>query len=160
MGDLKLRDIFPKTAERLTKISVYVNGGWQFTTLSDSAKVTNNSQSFFQINEIFGLVSENIQNPSKISARGSKGDYVALSRTGLMQVISRSQYKELFAKPIIYPNKKLTTSLKLQDPMYLTKIVKGSPTVYSNTTNTQRSVKPKDMNMVTAGSTGCNCSKK
>jgi hypothetical protein len=159
MGDLKLRDIFPKTVEKLTKLSIYVNGVWEFTELPSVASQSNGSQSFYQINQIFGLVSENNTNPSKISSRGARGDYVALSRTGLMQVINRNEYKKLFAKPVIYPNKKLTTSLKLQDPMYLTKIVKGSPTVYSNTTTGPQSVKPKDMTMVTAGSTGCNCSK-
>ena len=137
-----------------------MNGVWQFSTLPETPEKTNGSQSFYKINETFGLVSENITNPAKIASRGSRGDYVALSKTGLLQVITKSQYKELFTKSIVYPNKNLTTSLKLKDPMFLTKLVKGSPAIYSNSTTTQQTSKPKDMNMVTAGSTGCNCSKK
>ena len=174
MKDLELKDILARQVESFTKISVYLNGQWQFATIVNPIAVDNN-QSFYRIDYKFGLVKSSQNNPKKLSLFGNPGDYVAIDNVGIYSLVKKDQYKQLLnSKSIgqssVVPtqtstNATPTTSASLKNPNYITEVVKGSAPKTSNSTTVQKTQdKPKQSytpkqksSKPTGGSTCTNC---
>ena len=174
MKDLELKDILERQVESFTKISVYLNGQWQFATLVNPIAVDNN-QSFYRIDYKFGLAKSSQENPKKFSLFGNPGDYVAIDNVGIYSLVKKDQYKQLFnSKSIgqssVVPtqtstNATPTTSASLKNPNYITEVVKGLAPKTSNSTTVQKtqdkpkqSYTPKQKASKPAGGSTCtNC---
>jgi len=125
MKDLDTKDILKRERTRLTKLSIYLNGRWQFATLTNPIRVDGN-QSFYRINYKFGLVKDTISVPKIYTQAGEPGDFVAMDGTGELSLVKKADYKRQF--PVLNKNPKTPadSSQKLKDPDYITKIVRGS----------------------------------
>ena len=125
MKDLELKDILAKGRVGYNKVSLYLNGKWQFAPLGNPV-ITNESQTFFRVATPFGLVKSTETNPAKYTVLGNPGDYVALDQLGEVALVTKEQFKTLFPRKNTYPKQKPTTSSVLKDPNYITKIVRES----------------------------------
>jgi hypothetical protein len=161
MKDLELSDIFQKPSEITTRISLYEDGVWSFTQLDPINNVkTFQNQTFFKINQVFGLLRDYVSDPSKVSVTGEPGEYVGVSPTGRLYKLTIQEFLSIF--PILTPieENRNYNSTRLRDPNFITKIVKGSNPTFSNTTMTMPSraptTSPNYYNPQTA-STSCGC---
>ena len=125
MKDLELKDILNKERIPFTKLSVYINGRWEFATLSNPI-ITKDDQSYYRMVYRFGLTKDSVNDPAKFSQLGEPGDYVAMDSTGELSLVKKQQYNQIFPQQNIKPKKMLDSSAKLSDPNYITKIVRGS----------------------------------
>jgi hypothetical protein len=125
MKDLELNDILNRTRIPYTKLSVYLNGIWQFATLTNPIRVED-GQSFYRIIYKFGLTKNSETLPTNYTLEGSPGDYVAMDSTGELSLVKKDEYKRLFPVLNKKPKRMPDSSKKLKDPNYITKIVRGS----------------------------------
>tara|TARA_R110000796_G_scaffold247298_1_gene372676 strand:+ start:400 stop:837 length:438 start_codon:yes stop_codon:yes gene_type:complete len=136
MKDLELKDILIKKTKPYTRVSVYRDGRWMFIYPQKLVKVTD-SQRFYRIDEKFGLVKAGNNDPKAASSRGVPGDYVSVGiQQAVMATVTVEEYNILFPPANRNPPNRPITSAFLQDPTFVTKLLKGSPTTNSNTTNT------------------------
>lgn len=148
MKDLELNDILQRERNPLTKISVYVNGRWQFVSLSNPIK-TQGNQSFYRIIYKFGLIKSSVTTPINRTINGQPGDYVAMDSQGELSLVTRAQYEQIFPKLIEGQGAGADSSAKLKDPNYITQIVRGYTPPASNTAIQSTPPPP-----TTGGSTG------
>ena len=153
MKDLEIRNIFPKNLNIPKRLSVYKNGNWQFTTPANPIKVDKN-QTFYRVNEAFGITNVFTDDPSKTIARGGVGDILIVLSTGTMRILPNSQYVSMYPDLVtIPPTTRTVNSLRLKDPNYITEVAKGSgkPISYNMAPTTRQAPMP-------SKPTGCNCS--
>jgi hypothetical protein len=124
MKDLELRDIMDRPRPELTKLVVYLNGSWQFASLTNPLR-TDEGQSYYRIDKRFGLVRSTSNNPKNAKIFGDAGEYIAVDSTGEMSLVKADQYKRLFPASNPTPNPP-TSSKELSDPNFLTNIVRKS----------------------------------
>jgi len=135
MKDLQLSDIFQKASEITTKISVYEDGEWRFISLDPFSNIkTFQNQTFYRINQVFGLLRQEVSDPSKFSVKGEAGQFVGVSPSGRLYKLTVEEYKSIFPIPVVITESKNYNSEKLKDPKFITKIVKGSDPTSSNST--------------------------
>lgn len=136
MKDLELKDVLDRQRIRLTKVSVYVNGIWQFAAVQGSTFV-DEGQTLYKSTYKFALIDQAVDDPKAGEIFGKPGDYIAIDPTGEVSLITAEQYKQRFPKRVKQPYMPETSS-KLKNPNFLTEIVRGSQTTSSNTTPTPR----------------------
>ncbi len=97
MRRMKYYDVIAKPATALRLISVRRRGVWRFGTLNKApvAKKTEN-QTFYVINESFGLCNYDQRDPEKMLFRGEPGDYVALDKKGNLTLVKLADYMRRF----------------------------------------------------------------
>jgi len=98
MEELDLRNILNRPNRRLLQVSIYLNGFWRFTSLTNPIRIYE-GRSFYRINYPFGLVKEGTVFPNLVSVQGVAGDYVAEDLRGFLTLITAQQYKDLFDLP-------------------------------------------------------------
>ena len=133
MKDLELRDIFSKKPSPLVKLALYVNGRWQFGSVTESNGVSDEGQAIYRVPVKFSLVAQNVNDPSLGTLLGKPGDYFGIDRLGQLSLITQEQYDYRFPKKR-KPTYSADNSEKLKDINYITEIVRGSKVVTSNTT--------------------------
>tara|TARA_R110000796_G_C14391212_1_gene416465 strand:+ start:128 stop:721 length:594 start_codon:yes stop_codon:yes gene_type:complete len=132
MKDLTLKDIIPRPEVPLTRLSVYFEGQWTFATLSTPTRSTE-TQSFYLISYSFGLVRQGVANPAQRALNGEAGSYAIQDRDGSLSMATPAQYEQLFPRILVDRPAPPTTSQLLQDPNYLTNVVRKSRNEGSNT---------------------------
>ena len=149
MKDLELRDVLDRRRSPLTKLSVYVNGKWQFASVGSSNFIADGNQRIYRGVTKFALIPSTVNDPKNGTLFGEPGDYIGIDSFGELSLITKAQYLQRFPKrrsPSIPPD----TSSKLKNPNYITEIVRGSTPAPSNT----RPTTPTYTAPSTGGSTG------
>jgi hypothetical protein len=137
MKDLEEKDILNRTRQKLTRFSIYLEGRWRFGRLLSPTVIADN-QSIFRMSVPFALVAANENNPRNASLLGRPGDYIASDNLGELSIITEAQYNLRFPKRRKQPYRP-ETSEKLKGGDFITKTVRESQTVRSNTTSGRRS---------------------
>ena len=132
MKDLTLKDIIPRPEVPITQLSVYFEGRWTFAEFSTPTRTTE-TQSFYLISYPFGLVRQGVANPAQRALNGDAGSYAIQDRDGSLSVATPAQYEQLFPRILVDRPAPPTTSQLLQDPNYLTNVVRKSRNEDSNT---------------------------
>ena len=120
MKDLQLTDILARQESPLTRLAVYINGRWLFTSFNDPVRTTL-QQNFYLISTPFGLTSKGVTNAANNSFNGNPGDYVAEDKNqGVLSVVTASHYSMMFSSPQQIP---ITpeSSEQLKNPNFITK---------------------------------------
>ena len=120
MKDLQLTDILARQESPLTRLAVYINGRWLFTSFNDPVRTTL-QQNFYLISTPFGLTTSNALDPAKYAIKGEPGDYVAQDKNqGVLSVVTASHYSMIFPSPQQIPITP-TSSEQLKNPNFITK---------------------------------------
>lgn len=149
MKDLELRDILDRRRYPLTKLSVYVNGKWQFASIQGASFISDGNQNIYKGRTKFALIPNNVNDPKSGELFGEPGDYIGIDSQGELSLLTAEQYKQRFPRKI-NPQTPADTSKKLKNPNYITEIVRGSTPAPSNT----RPTTPTYTAPSTGGSTG------
>ena len=159
MKDLELPDIFERTNVITTRLSVYEDGLWRFIQLDPTTNVkTYENQTFYKINQLFGLVKEGVNDPSIVSVLGQPGEYVGVSFSGRLYKLTVKEFLSIFPRQILARENRNYNSERLRDPNFITKIVKGSgPTDSNSTMPAMTSPKPTTYYNPPKVSSGCGC---
>ena len=133
MKDLELRDIIPRQASPLVKLALYVNGRWQFGSVTDSGGLSSDDQTIYRVSVKFSLVGQNQNDPSRGTLFGEPGDYFGIDRLGHLSLLTQEQYEYRFPREK-KPSYSADSSESLKNKNYITEIVRGSAPGTSNTT--------------------------
>lgn len=148
MKDLELRDVLDRRRSPLTKLSVYVNGKWQFASVGSSNFIADGNQRIYRGVTKFALIPSTVNDPKKGTLFGEPGDYIGIDSFGELSLITKAQYLQRFPKRRS-PSTPPDTSSKLKNPNYITEIVRGSQPAPSNSRPTTSTPPP-----TSAGSRG------
>ena len=148
MKDLELRDILDRRRYPLTKLSVYVNGKWQFASIQGASFISDGNQNIYRGRTKFALIPNNVNDPKSGELFGEPGDYIGIDSQGELSLLTAEQYKQRFPRKI-NPQIPADTSRKLKNPDYITEIVRGSQPAPSNSRPTTSTPPP-----TSAGSRG------
>lgn len=132
MEELNLNDILNRPDRRLLQASIYLNGFWRFTSLTNPVRVYE-GRSFYRINYPFGLVKEGVVFPDQVSVRGVAGDYVAEDLNSYLTLITAQQYKDIFEPPQNVAVKQPVNQRSLSDKFIVNNSYKNSSTPSYNT---------------------------
>jgi hypothetical protein len=133
MEELNLNDILNRPNRRLLQVSIYLNGFWRFTSLTNPIRIYE-GRSFYRIDYPFGLVKEDTVSPDLVSVRGVAGDYVAEDLNGYLSLITAQQYKELFEIPQNIAVKQPVNQRSLSDKFIVNNSYKNTTKPAYNTT--------------------------
>jgi hypothetical protein len=152
---MKSYDLFVKPEPVLNRISVRRRGVWVFASIPAStfARETK-SQKFYLINEPFGLVRYDRDNPAKISKRGRAGDYIVSDFQGHLNIVTAEDYKRRF--PAINTTKVYTppTSRDFMNPNYSQESNENGSSVISNSSTSNSSTSTGGSANARSGNTG------
>lgn len=148
MKDLELRDILDRRRYPLTKLSVYVNGKWQFASIEGASFISDGNQNIYRGRTKFALIPNNVNDPKSGELFGEPGDYIGIDSQGELSLLTAEQYKQRFPRRI-NPQTPADSSKKLKNPDYITEIVRGSQPAPSNSRPTTSTPPP-----TSAGSRG------
>ena len=123
MKDLDARDILNRTGTQATKLSIRLNGGYQFAELT-TPLFEKDGLTYYRIPYDFGLVNSRTQDPNIMLQRGESGDYVTVDAFGELTLITKKVYDMMFPKSNPRPKLLPRDSKKLKDPNYITNIVR------------------------------------
>jgi hypothetical protein len=129
----RIQDLLIRPNRVLFNVSVYLNGRWFFDSLQNPVK-TYEGQNYYRMNYPFGLIYEDVADPSKINVRGNAGDYVTENADGSLGILSNAMYKQMFSDRNPYQEAPPPTSNLLRNANYLTNVLRGSSTPSYNTT--------------------------
>jgi len=139
--DLTSRDILKRTLKVPTRLSQYKFGRWEFANPSNAVKSTR-EQTFYLLNSKFGICNGPQEDATRTMFRGKPGDYLAVSREGVMSVVTRSEFNRLFPKDNLSPPYRPRSSKLLRNPKVLTNTMKKSGKLVSNR-KTSKTLRPK-----------------
>lgn len=123
MKDLELRDILLRERPRATKLSVRINGRWQFASFGPVEKRVE-GLTYYRMSKTFGLVSSKTNDPKITLERGVPGDFVAVDQFGELNLVKKEVYELRFPKRNTRPATTQINSKKLIDPKFITDIVR------------------------------------
>lgn len=123
MKDLDARDILDRRGTNPTKLSVRVNGRYQFAELAGPL-FEKDGLTYYRIPYDFGVVNSRTQDPTIMLQRGKSGDYIAMDSFGELNIITKKTYDMMFPKSNSRPKVLPRDSKKLNDPNFITNIVR------------------------------------
>lgn len=123
MKDIDARDILDRTGTKATKLSVRVNGRYQFAELAGPL-FEKDGLTYYRIPYAFGVVNSRTQDPTIMLQRGESGDYIAMDSFGELNIITKKTYDMMFPKSNTKPTVLPSSSKKLNDPNFITNIVR------------------------------------
>ena len=123
MKDLELRDILLRERPRATKLSIKLNGRWQFASFGRVEKKVE-GLTYYRMSKTFGLVSSKTTDPKTTLERGKPGDFVAVDQFGELNLVTKEVYDLRFPRRNTRPETTQINSRKLNDPKFITDIVR------------------------------------
>jgi len=158
---MREQDILIKPKRVPFNVSIYVNGRWYYDSLQNPVR-NYEGQNYYRMNYSFGLVYEDVEDPSKTCARGSAGDYVTESSDGTLGILSRADYTRLFPTLNKLSEPIPPTSSLLRNHNYITNVLAGNtqPTYNSvpqRSTVSRSSANTSPNTITSAPPKPCNC---
>ena len=123
MKDLDARDILDRRGTNPTKLSIRINGRYQFGELTNPI-FEKDGLTYYRMPSDFGIVNSRTQDPNIMLERGKSGDYVAVDALGELNIITKKVYDMQFPKSNSRPKVLPSDSKKLKDPNFITNIVR------------------------------------